>query len=145
MKVEAAVRHKLRQVLFRHLKRSLATSLQKLPHTCIHNGRPRALTLPRLCLLGAGHAGTWAGVTCDADTPGGVEQAKACPYWEPRRTKDEIKAAFKMLVSQNPAAVAAEFPDAAALMWVLDNEAVLDWDLEDPDPEVTVVAEDGSP
>jgi hypothetical protein len=139
MKSEAAVRRKLKQVLFRHLKQDLERNFQKLPHMCGLNGKPQGPGLPRMCLLGANLPGTWQGQVCDASVDGGKEQARTCPYWKPLRTKEEIKDEFKALVAKNRAAVASRFPDAAALLWVLDEDTALDFDATEPedlgDPE----------
>lgn len=136
MKSEAAIRHKLRQVLYRHLKQLLAANFQQLPQTCAFNGQPRTIRLPRMCLHGAGLPATWQGKVCDAEIDGGLSQAKNCPYWKPLRTKEEIKTEFKTLVSKNRAAVAARYPDAAALLWVLEEDVAPDdfdpFDEEEP-------------
>lgn len=141
MKSEAAVRRKLRQVLFRHLKQELALRLQKKPQTCRHNGKPKTLSVPRLCLLGASHASSWQGKVCDEDH-GGAEIARACPFWVPLQTKEEIKEEFRTLVTRNRAQVAARFPDAAALMWVLEEDFGPDLGAEDPPEEVGETAFD---
>lgn len=134
MKTDAAIRHKLRQVLYRHLKHRIQENFQKLPHTCGHNGQPKTLSVPRMCLYGASSPASWNGKVCDASVPGGVEQARSCPFWKPLRTKDEIKAEFRSLVSKNRAAVATQYPDAAALLWVLEEDVAPD-DFEQVDLE----------
>jgi len=62
-------------------------------------------------------------VPCDERIKGcGIEQAKRCPFWEPRRGREDVRAEFRStLESGNLALIAAEFPDAAALMWVLEE------------------------
>lgn len=139
MKTEAAIRHKLRQVLFRHLKHQIESNFERLPHTCGFNGSPKFSDLPRICLWGAGNPLTWAGKICDADVDDGVQQAKTCPYWTPIRTKEEIKAEFKAVISKNRVAVAAQFPDAAALMWVLEEETLAEVFSEIEEAEQTLV------
>ena len=126
MKSEGAVRQKLRQVLFRHMKQLIEANFQKLPQTCAFNGHPKTIRLPRMCLHGAGLPSTWQGKVCDADVGDGVGQARECPYWKALRTKEDIKAQFKALVSKNRAAVATRYPDAAALLWVLEEEVAPD-------------------
>ena len=140
MKSEGAVRRKLQQVLFRYLKQRLALNFQKLPQTCGFNGKPTSIRLPRMCLYGANFPGSWQGKVCDVDVEGGVEQARGCPYWKPRRSKEEIKAEFNASMSRNRAVVAAEYPDAAALLWVLDEETAPG----DFDTEEEGVSEEGS-
>ena len=152
MKTEAAIRHKLRQVLYRHLKQLIEGSFQKLPQTCGFNGQPKTIRVPRMCLYGANQPATWQGKVCDSSVDGCLEMARNCPYWKPLRSKDEIKTEFKALVSKNRAAVATQYPDAAALLWVLEEDtAPGDFDLieeeESPKPVVTqaLVAEGSQP
>jgi len=136
MKSEAAIRHKLQQVLFRHLKQLIEANFQKLPQTCGFNGQPKTIRVPRMCLFGANLPATWQGRVCDENVDGGVEQARDCPYWKALRTKEAIKAEFKTLVSKNRAAVAARYPDAAALLWVLEEDAASgDFDLAEEEGE----------
>lgn len=128
MKTPGQVQQKLKQVLYRHLKKRLKAGLKQAPHTCIHN--------EELELDGGGVIGicrfTEAGVprnlVCDHQVDRGV-RAQNCPLWSPAVSKDEIKAEFQdFLDSADRGQIAAEFPDAAALMWVLDDgESMFDW------------------
>jgi hypothetical protein len=55
---------------------------------------------------------------------GGAEKARTCPLFELRLTKEEIKADFKDFLSTAKLhEIAAEYPDMAALLWVLQEEA----------------------
>jgi len=48
--------------------------------------------------------------------------ARSCPFWEPLKTKAEVKEEFHALIqSGDRGLIASEFPDLAALMWVLDD------------------------
>lgn len=112
------VAQKLKQLLFRHRKHEIEQALSRAPETCAHN-RPTVVAgcddpgLPRIC----GH-GSQVGLVCDLDYEGDA-QALGCPLWEPARGADQIKADFRALVLEGPAAVSKRYPDAAALMWVL--------------------------
>lgn len=129
MKTEGQVRHKLQQVLFRHLKKRLEQNFHRSPEGCAHNVEPYGMTVeavearqqtPRVCGLQ-----DKVGLICDSRLGGG-DQARVCPRWEPRMTKDEVKAEFRALLTRPRGEVAAEFPDAAALMWVLDGDPVVE-------------------
>ena len=137
MKTVGAVRHQIKQVRFRHLKRRLKADMRQCPGNCKHNG---SLSAPGgalgVCLYGASDPSTWAARVCDP-AHGGDELARECPLFEIRRSKDETKAAFHAeLEAMSMAELAAEFPDLAALAWVLDPEDLdQDTSLEvGPDP-----------
>ena len=125
MRDSSTIRQKLKQVLVRHLQKRLKEVLRRRPRTCLHNhtfdlGRPGDEVGMCFYLLNDGKPRT---VPCDERVKGhGVDQAKHCPYWEPRRGKEDVRAEFRStLESGNLAVIAAEFPDAAALMWVLEE------------------------
>jgi hypothetical protein len=69
-----------------------------------------------------------------------VEQAKKCDLWDPIRAKGEIKAEFQALFEDTSdlGPIASEYPDAAALLWVLGEGSVseegdtFDDDADDP-------------
>lgn len=127
------IAQKLKQVLFRHRKHLIESSLLRQPDVCRHNfptflpegedvyvgdGPP----LPRFC----DHPER-KGLVCDPEY-GGDAQARDCPLWQPLKSVDEIKQDFRALVASGPAEVGKLYPDAAALMWVLGEgaENVLD-------------------
>jgi len=48
--------------------------------------------------------------------------ARECSLWDPLRTKAAVKAEFHEIVqSGDRGLIASEYPDIAALMWVLDD------------------------
>lgn len=132
------IAQKLKQLLFRHRKNLLAQALYRQPETCKHN-HPTHLQegedvfvgdgppLPRFCA----HADQ-LGLVCDPEY-GGEDLAAHCPLWEPIKTPEQIKQDFRNLVAAGPAQVTKAYPDAAALMWVLNSRAedVLDGDNAD--------------
>ncbi len=136
MKTDAQVRRKLQQVLYRHLKKRLKTALKQAPDTCVHNSslepahRREELNSVQACFYTTD--GVPRGVICDVRYDNGA-RARSCGLWEPVATKEAIKAEFKnVLDTANRGEIAAAFPDAAALMWVLDEEAP---ELEDSSEE----------
>ncbi len=143
MRSQAQIRRQLKQVTFRHLKRQLRALFKQRPDTCQHN-RDVALdedTHVQLCGVLDGQ-GRPRNVPCDSRIPGCNEMARECPLWHPLRTKAEVKAAFHGVVqSDDRGVVASEYPDIAALMWVLDDPAdtpsvaEVEEDLGDEEPE----------
>jgi hypothetical protein len=48
--------------------------------------------------------------------------AKECPLWEPLQTKEALKAEFtKLMQADDRGLIASQYPDIAALLWVLDS------------------------
>jgi hypothetical protein len=130
VKEEGAIKHKLKQVRFRHLKKRVEAALKPTPEACLHN---RALVHPLsddtpvgVCI----HPDQEAGENlCDAAWEG-CAKAKQCPLFTPRVSKEEAKVQFKdSLAEMDFAEIAFLYPDMAALMWVLgQEEAGNDWE-----------------
>lgn len=126
MQPRSKVQHRLKQLIFRHLQKRLRANFRQGSATCRHNV-PYDLdengdTWIGRCGL-VQPDGTPRGVICDGridlDTV-----AKGCPFWAPVQTKEEIRAEFEAVV-RNPdlGVVASEYPDIAALRWVLSDPA----------------------
>lgn len=124
MQTEGAIRHKLKQVRFRYLKRRLETGLAASPGNCAHNvgfSTPGHEDI-RVCGHGMGQPG-WQGSICD-ERFGGCARAETCSLFQSRQSKDEIKDAFYAELSgMSLPEIAYNFPDMAALLWVLAPEA----------------------
>lgn len=125
MKSEGEIRQKLKQVLFRHQKAILKANFKKRPNTCAHNA---LVELDKdsdigICVFPTPDGPR--GIPCD-ERLAGIEQAKKCDLWEPIRDKDEIKAEFQALFEDTSdlGPIAAEYPDAAALLWVLGEGSI---------------------
>ena len=128
MNSPGAIRHKLKQVIYRHLKRRLDQELTPAAENCVFNDTvldPYSLSKDRfpvplhVCI----HAEVEHRV-CDPRW-GGAEKAKECPYYKAPLDKDEIKEEFKEFMQRAPLPeIAAEYPDVAALMWELGEDAV---------------------
>lgn len=115
MKPEGAVRQKLKQVRFRHAKRELDAALTRTSSTCGHNA---AYDVP-----GVGEVGVCLlnqGVVCDAGR--GADLAPGCASYLCKNTRDGMKGVLEAVFDGSIAEVAAKYPDAAALMWVLTEE-----------------------
>lgn len=120
MRKEGVVAHQLKQVLYRHLQRLLKENFKKVPVNCLFNGEidPRA---PRMCMYKV-NTPDWNSCVCDSSFGGDV-QARSCPFWAPKRSSEELKKEFKEFVATaTRSEIASLFPDAAALMWVLDQD-----------------------
>jgi hypothetical protein len=138
MRTDGQIRHKLKQLIFRHRKKFVEKGLSQKPHNCKHNGVVR---LPvhtgnratiHVCTWGVGHVvepgkghdgENWNNRVCDSSM-GGDEQAQECPYYEGCHSPESLKAEFtrKLGFGDNQTSsgqLAQEYPDLIALMWVL--------------------------
>jgi len=117
MRPEGQVRQQLKQIIYRHRQHLLRCNFKHQPDSCIHS-KKAALGQEQV-----GMCSLRVCVICDQRMGNCLELAKACPLWEPRKTKKEIKEDFDRLVtSTDRGQIAALFPDIAALMWVLDTD-----------------------
>lgn len=134
MKTEGQVRHKLQQVTYRHLQRTVRTALSCRPENCTHNG---SVNLPtgevRFCkLLQDGGGGN---LPCD-EAFGGLLQASRCPKFSLKNTKEKVQEEFtEFLKTSDVATIATRYPDLAALLWAIDVTAPIVPPMVDPDPE----------
>jgi len=124
MQSEGLIRQRLKQVLFRYLQKEMRTNFKCYPENCLHNTcevlvangyEEGAVGLCSFQIEGKPRR-----VVCDSRIHGGQEQARTCQWWTPIRTKEEIRQEFhKLIFSNELGPIAARYPDAAALMWVL--------------------------
>lgn len=127
MNSPGAIRHKLKQVIYRHLKRKLEQELAEVPENCVYNdtvmdpysqANDRFPVPIHVCI----HSDVGERL-CDPRW-GGNEKASGCPYFQVQQDKDSIKESFKEFMRSAPLhEIAAEYPDVAALLWVLDEDA----------------------
>jgi len=117
MKSEGAVRQKLKQVRFRHAKRVLENSLAVAPHNCAHNA---FVEVPGVGDVGFCTLPSTSPVLCDATR--GCDLSASCGKYAPLHTKDTVKGQVEADLDAPIPEVAAKYPDAAALMWVLTDE-----------------------
>lgn len=119
MHSEGQVRHKLKQVLFRHLQKKLRLALRHRPDTCIHNQVLEGDAF-RVGVCGCVEN---SGKVCDGRVPACMEQSQTCSWWAPVKSKDEIKSDFQnFMETSDRGLIAAEYPDVVALLWVLDGD-----------------------
>lgn len=137
MKSEGQVRQKIKQVLFRHRKRKIREGLKKTPCNCKFNGH---LDLPDSFLSERDNVNlcTYPGnlQTCDERITGDLEKAQQCPFFVSEADIENVKSLFDAdLLGRNLVEVAEVYPDAAALMWVLEIDNYqgmqLDWEEEE--------------
>jgi hypothetical protein len=136
MKSEGAIRQKLKQVRFRYAKRELDASLTRTSSTCEHNV---LLEVPGVGSVGA--CRLEAGVVCDAARD--IDLAQDCTTYACRYSKEVLKETLSVALDAPIPEVAAKYPDAAALMWVLTDENPTDTTPEpmlDPFGEAAVSA-----
>lgn len=131
MRTEGQIRHKLQQVTFRHMQREVRTSLSCRPENCIHNRLVRVPTGDvRFCNLHIDEGG--AHQVCD-ESHGGLTQARDCGDFNCPVTKEDVKEDFKVFLRDSDlATIARQYPDIAALTWVLGGGPI-----EVPDDEPT--------
>jgi len=121
MKTPREIRHKIKQAKYRHLKRAIRNGLSRKPCNCYYNRVVRPPNQPNMgvCMKGAQDLSTWKGVVCD-ENMGGLGKASDCPFFKEKRTKEEITQKFEDFFNDADfIEVAKEYPDLAALMWVL--------------------------
>jgi len=127
MKSEGKIKQKLKQVRFRHLKKRIEISLKQVPHNCVHNERHIVLNSDNpdpvgLCMYNSEATEQWGGVICDDEIEGCIKQAQECPFFVASKSKEETTEEFRILVEGEVGSLANEYPDVAALQWILQEE-----------------------
>lgn len=118
----AQVRQKLKQVMFRHLKKRLKALFKRKPSTCLFNESVDLGDGTSVCLCHFRDVpeAQPRRVICDERRRASMRFAKdECPWWRPCRTKEAVKDQFRELMALDRGLIAAEYPDIAALLWVL--------------------------
>ena len=142
MKSESSIKHKLKQVRFRNLKREIRKGLSRRPCNCKHSGSVRGQASDHMfyvCLLDVDDPKEWDGVICDPSMPAN------CPFFKPHKTKELIEEELdKTLNSGDMGKIAEQYPDIAALLWVLAGIKEEDNDDEDHGEKPSTDDEDGS-
>tara|TARA_B100001287_G_scaffold186837_1_gene157683 strand:- start:799 stop:1203 length:405 start_codon:yes stop_codon:yes gene_type:complete len=121
MKKQGAVRHKLKQVKHRLLKKAIRNGMSKKPCNCSHSGQVKGNAndpLFYVCLLDSSKPKEWDGVICDPSVPNN------CPFFKPHKTEQEIKEEFEtefdsLIKEGDMGKIATKYSDVAALLWVL--------------------------
>lgn len=132
MKTEGAIRHKLKQVRFRYLKQRIEAALDRRPENCAHNGSLEgavASDTVRVCFAQIDVPARKV-VLCD-ERFGGCARAEGCSLFDARQSKADVKFEFySELEGMSFPEIAYNYPDMAALLWVLADEG-----LEVPKPD----------
>jgi hypothetical protein len=117
MKTEGSIRHKLKQVKYRIVQKAVRNGLSRKPCNCTHSGLVRGVSgddLFYVCLLDADRPKEWEGMICDQSVP------PNCPFFKPHKSKEEIESEIDdLLASGDMGAIASQYPDISALLWVL--------------------------
>ena len=120
MKKEGKIKHKLKQVTFRTIKKEVRKATSKKPCNCKHSGLVKGQAGEKLfyvCLLESEKPKQWEGMICDPSIP------NTCPFFKPHNTPEEIEDQVNgILQSGNIGDIASNYPDIAALLWVLSEE-----------------------
>ena len=116
MKTVGEVRQKLKQVRFRHAKRELDDALSVTSLNCEHN---TVVEIPGVGEVGLCNVAPTP-VMCDAAR--GCDLSSSCGRYSSLHTKDTVKEQVEAALNASIPEVAAKYPDAAALMWVLTDE-----------------------
>lgn len=119
VKNEGAVRHKLQQACFRHLKRAIRKRLSRRPENCGNNLVVGPLAHGgslRVCGLAPDRGSL---PPCD-EAHGGLEKVAGCPFFKPSSTEESVRGEVAAFLRGAPLEeVAVHYPDVAALRWVL--------------------------
>jgi len=129
VKTEGQIKQKVKQVVYRHRKAFIRHGLARHPGNCTYNER---VTLPihmsnRATLHICGYCSDGENpnnIVCDASM-GGDRQAADCPYFEARRSAEDLKEQFNEDLGIDGGSpkeigyIAKEYPDVAALLWVM--------------------------
>ena len=123
LRTEGQIKQKLKQVMFRHLQKLLRAKLfRKRPDTCLHN-RPSVEGGVKVWECARQSPEVYRRV-CDSRFGNCLLFAKTCPCWEHKGSKKEVQEKFRALMeSKDMGAIASEYPDTAALLWVLGEDA----------------------
>lgn len=120
MKTEGQIRHKLKQVTYRHRKKRIRTQLSRRPMNCYHNCVVSKTSSHEI--YGCSHPKR-EGIVCDSYY-GGDLIASECPFFQPSKSKEEIREEFDHFIqTASLPEIATEMPDVTALMWALEEES----------------------
>lgn len=139
MKSKDDIKARVTQLLSDALLERVREGLSRVPHVCRHNyrhpldsrkkvggennpsynritdnGLPVQQTIG-LCMLRSKSPEEWEGTICDEPI-----DARKCPYFDPKRKREEIAAEFESL-TRDREWLAANIPEAHTLLWVLEE------------------------
>ena len=144
MKTEGAIRNKIKQIRFRYLKQVMAESLERKPENCKHNDLCHSLSDNKTFRVCGLPPSGQTQLICDARYNGG-NRAPNCTSFTPLKSKEDIKAEFtENLNNMSFPEIAYNYPDMAALLWVLsdDTSSVV---VVEPEPNIAPVPPPNEP
>ncbi len=119
MKSVGDIAQKLKQVQFRHSKKEIEKLLSRTPSNCVFQKRVEVKGSGGLGFCTCPEIGLKA---CDVSAEH-LNRAPDCPRFSLKMSVEEAKESVKSFFRDSPPAeIASKYPDAAALMWVLDDE-----------------------
>ena len=126
MKYEGAIRHKLKKVVYYHLKQAIRNKMSQKSWNCMHESTDPSPfedgEMHRVC-----YTCTVLGGQCDDTDKSAPSRARQCSAFKAKHDTAQIKAEFlEFLGSAGAGEIAFQYPDAFALMWVLDRDSVGD-------------------
>lgn len=129
---EKEISKKIRSLQLAVILANVRDQLRRAPHNCkYHHDHkiPNTEETIGLCMYGSDDPENWPGDVCDQD-----EIAQACPMFSCKTTKQQaLKHEAGRL--QNPVIVKENYPEIAALLWVLTEDT--SWMIMGPEPEQT--------
>ena len=140
MKTKNEILQKLKQVRYRHIKKSIRKGLARHPHNCVFNKEIEILQLPvRVCShpeLVDNSFGKGQLPICDDRLK---DLSPQCPKFCSNNTKEELKESTKSTLSSEVGEIAYHYPDVAALIWVLDDEDLHEFEDLALEPDVAEI------
>jgi hypothetical protein len=124
MKSEGQVKQQLKQIIFRHIQRILRNNFKRCSQTCIFNRQVDSQGLGKNGLIGVcNHETRNAIVLCDSSIVFCRDVPLNCELWLPK-DKEVVRRDFKEMLKGDRGLIASNYPDIAALMWVLDSSDI---------------------
>lgn len=126
MKTKGEIVQKYKQRRYRHLAKVLKQNLSRRGVNCLHNAPHKDANgnVLHYCWYGQESPGPFTGVVCDDRLDGG-HQVKGCPLFTPV-PKGTLVSVFETSLN-NPELLVSQYPDLAALQWVLGESVKLSW------------------
>jgi hypothetical protein len=139
VKDQSAILVRARELVNSELERRLANAQLRLPHQCIYNHRqpldvnktvegeanptynrvsPEGVKTIGLCMFGQDDLEEWPGTICEDPI-----DAQRCPLYVTTLTQEKVLESFREDLT-NPEWVAANMPELAALLWVLEDSSL---------------------
>lgn len=150
MKSEGQIKQKVKQVVFRHRKAYIRHGLARHPQNCSFNQKVRLpVHMANRATLGVcGYCADGSppnDIVCDS-TMGGDQQAAKCAFFQERHSAEALKDEFNRKLGIDGGTpreigyIAQEYPDVAALLWVMGPAKHSNKEKPEPEPESNILA-----